>query len=545
MDDFTPSSRGFKTSKGGVSMDKNPARYEPPGDLYASTYLHSSVFTFSTAIARGRLLTYNDYYTAILEKQIAIHKSKLASFLAAAGLTEQELLDFLRKGALNPSTTQQAFDKVQRDFMESLTNAAGTESVEKAVEDILNEVVGGYISGHGQQFENVLSATHVRGGSITFDLNKQGTYAKSGAFRDFKKAILDGLASSIGMNREALGALFVGTANSMQLLAAAAALGAAQTGQRGKANVAKALNMSALMNSFNQISYEALKQQNSPQILKYVSGAVDEAVGEAQLNAMAGIYDVLVKNTGTSKFNNKTVKSDLTITVVDPTDGLTKNMGFTVKNLHFFKTKAGTDMFAHTIESGANINILLDKMRSVPGADEDQIQKLKYLIVNFAFLLSAGSLNRKNRATEQASVGDMSAVKQFIVYNINAYMGVIFGMAFTEESNNELMDVGIFYDPSKGIAIPIYVILEQVLGVMRGGGDAVSGDVSFTTAANAQRLLEYHTRKLRSIPAGFKRSSLYVYPEPLVSMGGSQGEAQANMTAYNISIKALKDILNS
>lgn len=546
MDDFTPSKRGFKQTKSGVSMDKNLAQYEPPGDLYASTYLHSSLFTFSTAIARGRLLTYNNYYTAILEKQISIQKSKLNSFLAAAGLTEQELLDFLRKGALDPTSTQRAFDKIAKDFISSLNEVAGTAGAEQAIEDILTNVMTTYTSAHSKQFSNVLSATHVRGGNLIFDLNKDKTFARSAAFRGMKTAVLDGLSSALGMNREALGALFVGTANSSQLLGAAVSIGQAVSHQgRGKWHVGKAANLSSLVESFNQINYDAIKAQNSPQILKYISGTVDEAIGEVQLNAIGGLTDVLVKNTGTSKFNNKTVKADLTLTITDPSDGLSKNLGFTIKNLNFFKTKGGKDMFSHTVESGANINTLLDKMRSVPGADEDQIQKLKYLIVNFAFLLTAGSLSRQKRATQRVGVGDMSAVKQFIVYNINAYMGVIFGMAFTEENNNELMDVGIFYDPAKGIAIPVYVILEQILQVMKSGGDSASSDVSFSTAANAQKLLEYHTRKLRAIPAGFKRSSLYVYPAPLVSMGGSQGESQANLTSYNISIKALRDILNS
>lgn len=201
-------------------------------------------------------------------------------------------------------------------------------------------------------------------------------------------------------------------------------------------------------------------------------------------------------------------------------------------------------MFAHTIESGSNINTLLDKMRSVPGADEDQIQKLKYLIVNFAFLQTAGSINRGQKSTESVSVGDMSAIKQFIVYNINAFMGVFFGMSFTEENDNELMDVGIFYDPSKGIAIPVYVILEQILDVMENGGNAASGDVSFTTGGNSQVLRERHARKLAALPQEYKRSSIYVYPEPLVSVGATHGQSQANMTSYNISIKALRDILN-
>lgn len=339
--DFTPASKGFRRSKGAVSTTRGTARYEPPANLYESTYLHSSLFTFSTAITTGRLLTYNDYYTAILQKQISIQKTRLNSFLQNAGLTEEELLTFLREGSTSTTTTQQAFDNVARDFLDSLTNIAGTEGIEKAVEDILDGVVSEYISGHGQQFSNVLAATHVRGGRIVFDLNKQGAYAKKGTFRDFKKAVLDGLASSIGMNREALGALFVGTANSTELLAVAAGLGARQVRQRGKANVANAVNTSSLVNYFNQISYDALLEQNSPQILRYVSGAVNEAIGEVELSSIEGLSDMLIRNTGTAKFNNKTAKSDLTITIEDPSEGLEKNLGFTVKNLTFSKRNLG------------------------------------------------------------------------------------------------------------------------------------------------------------------------------------------------------------
>lgn len=484
--------------------------------LTEKVYLHSSKDTFLKAyngLIGKATDRYKKAYLDILDKQIIKTKTIFEDFLSEIDSTEADFIDELKKIQINSQDFKEIYNQTIDNIISTITED------EKKIRQVLISI----IDEQWKEIVKIQKAIDDNNGELK---TKGGVFVSKDNVKKLKAVVITKLSEEFNLDKNELQAVFAGTSRFEPLL-------------KTILKISKAKRKNAIK---IKLSAEELKNIGmNADLQRYIRGNLGEAISGKNLqtyyeNCLRERFPVGgVLNTGTKKIQNKTIKVDLLFTFLN--GNLQEELGLTIKNLREITDKKTKEKFYNfTIETGTHLSDLISKMRTVRGNDDSEFE---YAILNFANLTS--------HAYNQQDLGE---IQNFILYNINAYAGIFFGLSLSDaiNENDKYFNNAVFYDGIHGIVKPIYKILQSIKEkIQKSEINSKSMNnlyISFSKGQTNQELQQTKEEKLKTIQKGDSNSGVFNYPPNLVAVGVDKGKIMIDRISYHITMKAFTDFFN-
>lgn len=509
-----------------------------PASFYSSgTYLHSHYEYFDAIFAmQNQLLTIKNLSTA-MENQRQKSESKFNELLGFIGVSESDLLYNLSK-ATSTNTLESAFNNAKQDLISSLESQT-EKDIEKEFYSIVERSVYNYINGtetsvsHRRQFSNAVNATKVSSsGDVTLVASTSKKY-DSHALNAFKQFIIESISQELKMNASTVKALFSGDQISSELMIASLVAGAKLSDKKSnrKFKNLQKNNSDALLKNFKKLVYEDVIADAGVASKNILDAAISDynieqiamkniltAFGGSNVNASA-------TTTKSLSIENKVKTSTLEIILAD-SSGLMDKIGVNIVSSATNKMPKDLNIKLG-IDDSNSIDYLINRMMSIDGADKDQINQLKYVMVNYAFLNNASN-----------------NMQDFLKNAIGAYVGVMIGTDIIDGIDDDFMNIGLIYLPQKNIAIPIYRMIDSLLQTLQDNNNNWM-DFSISDNSISSQKNSFYSEKRRVLKKYRAPNNVFIYPDYLMTVGYQQGAQASGSIKYSLSLNISKEILKA
>lgn len=484
----------------------------------------------------------------------------VASQLDLTPLQVNQILNsFMRKKKIDFENFCNVYDvNFDKDFSKELAKilVSGNESADKLLKDKVNSVLNNLDEALFKEVEekfnffienfdptNVIYSENQKKKLTTqknIYLNKRETISKTG-FEVLRNAFLKDLQSEDKELWESLRLILDSiskSGGSTDILAAAVGLT-----KLSKKDIDTKLDFNNLKEQIgSNLGLEDSSTKKSG-IYNNVKGLFSEIVAEG---ALKQIENVLVKGSGTSRVNGLTAKADITIELPNSNDIL----GVSVKNMTLideysknFQEKI--DLFKVQDLTLGNLDsmIKMSPTASMISSISEITEKVYYLIINEQFFSSVGSRDKKTGTYSKQEKN--RKISNFLDSYFLALAGVWFGdgaiNSIEEGTNTYLMNNGLVYDPSRGIIIPVYKMLEAIQQQITNYGSIMnSGKINyyFNTSIIPD---EFYREKINAAPTRGQKS--HSYPQPLMDVGIAKGKQVKADMKVSITLLFLDNII--
>lgn len=280
-------------------------------------------------------------------------------------------------------------------------------------------------------------------------------------------------------------------------------------------------------------------------IYNNLKGMFSEVIAEETLSR---IENISVKGTGSTRSGNFTAKADITIELPNGED----IMGVSVKNMllidSYSKTfEEKTSLFKVQDLTLGNLSgmIGISKLAKTIPSISKVTKQIYYLIINEQFFNTVGSRDKTTKT--YSKIGKTKKISDFLDSYFLALAGIWFGdgivNSINQESNNQLMNNGLVYDPSRGIIIPVYKMLEAIQQQISNYGDKMKTgrvDYYFRTNINPE---QFYINKISKAPKSKQKKQSY--PPALMKVGTGMGNKVKNNMEITVTLLFLDKIIQN
>ena len=264
--------------------------------------------------------------------------------------------------------------------------------------------------------------------------------------------------------------------------------------------------------------------------------------------------DITISLTGSKKKATGlgTAKRDITFYI--PDDDIVESFGISVKSM--VKKKYATSGFLKDMDAiifkaqDLTLSQLEQSVRESKNKTlEDVIDKIYYIILNSQFFYSAGSKNEGSfkDVEKYSKMNKGEAVQKYLNTYFSALASFWLGQSAMEEgvidsfNKDELMDVGLVYEPSSNTLIPVYKMLEAIVDNFEKENRAGNIKVNYTGTRTSQQAKELYHFKINSITKDYKGK--IKYPAELINIGSTFGSNYSKDIKLKVVATFLKDLI--